>query len=537
MSTRFDVIVIGSGFGGSVMACRLAEKGYRVLVLERGRRWTPQTFPRAPTDPWLWNPRKSHRKSGWFELRFFRKMVVVQGAGVGGGSLVYANISIDAPAEAFASGWPQEITLGELQPYYDRVAKMLRVNPVPEHQRHPRFQLVKDAAAKMGDDARFVELDLAVTFDPQWSYDLEDPFEIHHSKQFTNEHGRQQGTCIHCGNCCIGCHVMAKNTLDVNYLARAESLGTEVRPLHEVRFIEPIPADGGYRVHFDDLGGRQRRPDSESAAQVVLAAGSLNSTELLLRCRDQYKTMRKLSRRLGYGWSSNGDFLTPALYKDRRLSPTHGTTISCAIDYLDGEHGAQFFIEDGGYPDLIRTYLDKRLSTPIAQPKRALATRSAIMVEALARLVRSRNPQSFVMPWFAQGMDAADGRLYLGRSGIAPWRRRLKMRWKSGPSADCINGIVAMHKKLSAATNGKPLAPPSWTFFKSLITPHPLGGCNMAGDRKEGVVDHRGRVFGYPGLYVVDGAIIPRAIGRNPSKTIAALAERIASLFGDPPQD
>ncbi len=141
------------------------------------------------------------------------------------------------------------------------------------------------------------------------------------------------------------------------------------------------------------------------------------------------------------------------------------------------------------------------------------------------------DPLGNLMPWFAQGIDAADGRLYLGRYWYAPWRRRLKLDWEIDRSEPVIKAIVDMHKRLAAATRGKTWVPPTWSILKNLVTPHPLGGCNMGTTAANGVVDQRGEVFGYPGLYVADGAIVPEAVGLNPSKTIAALAERIAELI------
>ena len=154
-----------------------------------------------------------------------------------------------------------------------------------------------------------------------------------------------------------------------------------------------------------------------------------------------------------------------------------------------------------------------------------------MIVEWLKSLVPTDDPLSHVMPWFGQSMDAADGRLYLGRAWYAPWRRKLKLDWDVTRSEPTIEAMVKMHERLSAATGGKPEVPLTWSVLKNLITPHPLGGCNMGTTHTNGVVNHKGEVFGYPRLYVADGAVVPRAIGLNPSRTIAALAERIAALM------
>jgi cholesterol oxidase len=530
MANDFDVIIIGSGFGGAVTACRLAERGFkRILVLERGREWRPETYPWR-SGHWWYDPAEPEHRSGWIDLRVFSDMIVAQGAGVGGGSLIYANVSVEAKPELFKQGWPKEITYGELAPHYASVASMLGVQVLPDNQLTERFKLMREGAERIGAADRFRKLPLAVTFSNQWNYDLEDRFDDRHSHSWTNAQQQQQGTCVHRGYCDIGCPVKAKNTLDLNYLARARQLGVEIRPLHPVRLIEPL--EPGYRVRFDQIDpdvAHSRTPGSATADRVVLAAGSLGSTELLLRCRDQYRTLPKLSPFLGMGWSSNGDFLTPAFYPNRKpdISPSHGPTITSAIDFLDGTAGEQFFIEDGGIPDLLKSYLDARLASRGAG---GIAART--FFKGLREAALERDALNHMMPWFAQGIDAADGRLYLSRKWYAPWRKVLKLRWDVRRSAPTIEAIIAMHKKLTAATGGGPtFVPPTWTLLRNLVTPHPLGGCNMGVTPADGVVDHRGAVFNYPGLTVADGAIVPEAVGLNPSRTIAALAERIATLI------
>jgi cholesterol oxidase len=522
MPDAFDVIVIGSGFGGAVAACRLAERGDRVLVLERGRRWTTDTYPREPGDPWIWDQNRPELRNGWLDFRCFDRMAVAQGAAVGGGSLIYANVSVDAPPQVFEAGWPDGMGFAELRPHYDRVAEMLGAGPIPEGQLTERFRLTREAAERAGYGDRFRALPLAVTFDPDWNYERSDAFDATQSRPWVNQHGQEQGTCVHCGNCCVGCPVQAKNTLDLNYLARAEQHGAEIRPLHLVRVIEP--ANGGYTVHFDRLENGRRNPGKARASRVVVSAGSLGSTELLLRCRDEYRTLPQLSPALGTGWSSNGDFLTPASYRDRSVGPTRGPTIGCAIDFLDGAYGgARFFIEDGGFPGLLRSCLvDDRPTGRV--------DRSAKVLYGLVReMTRMGDPLTDIMPWFAQGIDAADGRLRLRRSWVRPWRRTLSLRWRIRASEPVVEAILQMHRRLSAATGGDPCVPWAWRLLKHLVTPHPLGGCRVADSSADGVVNHGGEVFGYPRLHVADGSIIPTALGRNPSKTIAAVSELIVS--------
>ena len=510
-----DAVIVGSGFGGAVAAARLAEANYRVAVLERGRRWDAASFPRQAGDAWLFDVARPVERHGWFDFRVFPHMSVVQGAGVGGGSLVYANISVNAKPETFDAGWPAEITLGELAPHYAAVSATMQVAPVPANQWPERTRMMKEAADRSGWGARFRQLDLAVTFDADWTYGLPDPHSPAHSKTVVNAQGRTQGTCVHLGDCDIGCKVNARNTLDLNYLAIAENGGADIRPLHIVRTIEPVA--GGYRVHFDRIANGQLVPGHADGRLVILAAGSLGSTEILLRARHQHGTLPHVSDQIGRGWSSNGDFLTPAFHLLRKVLPTRGPTITSAIDLLDGTvDGQDVFIEDGGLPDLARGFLEDLAERP------AVPEHERLRVEWLRMLARLR-ALPHIMPWFAQSRDAADGVLRLKDD-------ELFLDWDVAASKAAIDAVVDTHVRFARATGGLPLVPLTWTMARDLITPHPLGGARMASTAADGVVDHKGEVFGHPNLFVADGAIVPKALGLNPSKTIAALAERIAAI-------
>ena len=517
MSMSFDAIVIGSGFGGAVSACRLAEAGERVLVLERGRRWATQDLPRGPDDDWVFDVENPEQCHGWLDVRLFPRVGVAQGAGVGGGSLVYANVFVEAERFVFDHGWPEPIDYAALRPHYATTGRMLEVQTLPEGQRTARHRLMREAAEATGAGDRFRDLPLAVRFDEAWHYGLDDPHAGHHSRTESNPFGRRQGTCVHCGDCDVGCPVGARNTLDLNYLARAEDKGAEIRPLSLVEAVEP--QGRGYRVHYRRLDGQGQA--SETAPRVIVAAGSLGSTELLLRCRDQHGTLPGLSSRLGHGWCANGDFLTPALYSERRVSPTRGPTITSAIDYLDGsDGGARYFVEDGGFPDLVANALGAVLEQRPAGER--LFDGWQMLLDGL---LQGRDPHTHLMPWFGQGVDASDGVMRLARD----WRDRdprLELDYEVRRSRPVVQALIDRHKRLTAATGGLALEPPSWSLFDYLLTPHPLGGCNMGTTAEDGVVDHRGEAFGYPGLHVLDGAIVPRALGLNPSRTIAALAER-----------
>jgi len=547
MSKRYDAIVIGSGFGGAVAACRLAEIGADVLVLERGRRWDPKEYPRDFDDAWLFDAGRPQERNGWFEFHVFPNMTVATGAGVGGGSLVYANVSEIPPAERFDRGWPPEITRAKLLEHYALAGEMLNVQEIPDNQLTRRYHLMQEAVDEInrrgGDPIhrKLEKMHLAVSFDERWSYDMKErnPHSAEASFDYVNAFGRKQGTCIHVGMCDVGCPVQAKNTLDLNYLARAEDQGAEIRALHLVHRIEP-DAGGGYRVYYRYIGSgayatREVVHDFERARVVVLAAGSLGTTELLLRCRDEHQTLPYLSAFLGRDWSANGNWLTPGLYNvddpehgrlKRRISPTYGPTITARISFLEGEDEKQekFTVEEGGVPPLLRGYLQARMG---ARAVKASDWRGKIVMRGLDKRLRDQDDLKHVMPWFANGVDAANGHLYLAVDWLHPWRgRRLQMRWNIAKSRKLIDRIIAKHRELTEATGGRLWVPPTWTIFHDLITPHPLGGCNMSETPSRGVVDHTGKVFGYEGLYVLDGAVVPEAIGINPSRTIAALAER-----------
>jgi cholesterol oxidase len=237
-------------------------------------------------------------------------------------------------------------------------------------------------------------------------------------------------------------------------------------------------------------------------------------------------TLPKISASLGRNWSSNGDFLTPAYHPQRQVSPTIGPTISSAIDFLDGsEHSQIFWIQDGGFPHLLGNFLCDKIKRPLKEFRA-----KAVVASVQAMLLRA-DPFEHVMPWFAQGVDASDGVLRLKR----PWwyfgERRLHLEWDVNRSMPVFRAIEEMHNRLARATGGVPMKMPGWFWSDDLVTPHPLGGCGMSDDPLRGVVDHTGEVFGYRNLFVVDGAVFPRAIGVNPSRTIAALAERTAQII------
>jgi cholesterol oxidase len=521
----WDVIVVGSGFGGAVTACRLAQAGARVLVLERGRRWTRDQYPRGPQDAWFYDHRQPHKHNGWLDLRLYPGMAVAQGAGVGGGSLCYSSVIMEADPQLFGAGWTPELTHADLQPYYQRARDMLGSQTIPDGQLTQRYKLMRQAAQRELLLERFKRAPLAVSFDPEWNYDLPRARSPHQSRSFTNAQGQVQGTCVHLGNCDMGCDVRAKNTLDLNYLAAAESAGAQIRPLHRARFV--APRGNGYEVALHRIHDGQLTHGLERADHVVLAAGSLGSTEVLLRSRDEYRTLPRVSRVLGSRWSANANVLTPDLYSNPAdVQQSMGPTISGFMDFMDGSvRGERFVLEDDGFPNLL---LNAIRAAPRSQ---WLSPLTWLLRTHLRRQLRSNNPLAGVMVWLGAGIDAGDGGLRLKRGVLPPWQRELSLDWNSKRSRAVIETILDLHRRLSRANGGRLQVPLYWSLLHALVTVHPLGGCRIGAGPDDGVVDHRGQVFGHPGLYVVDGATMRGPVGRNPSLTIAAIAERAAHLI------
>jgi len=650
----YDVVIIGSGFGGAVCAYRLAAAGFKVCVLERGKRWRLKDYPRKLTDEWLWNKRNPKEAHGWIDLHTSPDITVVQGAGVGGGSLIYSGVTIDAEANAFAQpGWPTCIDWFGLlkERYYPKVAAIIQPQQLPDTQLTTRAKLIAHAAEKIGAGGDFAKLDLAIDFDDDFRPEQHQPESKLSQEDLVKL--REKGKCVHLGNCNIGCKVGAKKTLDTNYLKLAEDWGAQVHALRLVSRIEPLSCaepQAGYRVYVEALDTPATTKYTISAAIVVVAAGSLGSTELLLQCR-QAGALPNLSAQLGTQWSYNGDVNTLALYLPSPaiglMAPMKGPHTTAKISFMAGQNATdqRFVIEDAGFPQVLYDYLvngeSRETIVPIlgeellqildllaacemtdeaTTPEGAMPNPEQLgldlitlltllaqgtptenpQVQALAQAVRKALnlfgmlPTDFVMPWFAEGLDAGDGRVKLAT--VEQQATALEAKEKTLPKNDLGYHLVHRGKEtilgspmpadqsvqafceiMEVEEPGLPqqptlsIQPGSSELFKAvrqkhqtiitateghylttgdlndrnddgaddvhIITTHPLGGCPMGDTSDDGVVDHTGEVFNYPNLYVADGSIIPTAIGANPSKTIAALAERIAEFIVMKKQD
>jgi len=442
----------------------------------------------------------------------------VAAAGVGGGSLHFANVVIDAHEDFFNAGWPPEINYQVLVPYYQKVSDVLHPRRLPANQFNNRTKLLKEAALLAGFAAQYDEVDLNIKFDDNYTYDSSKVPRQEDSVMTPNADGIDQGFCVHLGACVLGCPVEARNTLALNYLPRAEKLGAQVAPLHIVRKIEPI-AGGGYRVHFDQIQNDQLKAGSFTGRIVVVSGGSIGSTELLLRCQKQHKTLPNLGKMLGSKWCTNANYLTPAFH-DRKVYPSRGPTITAGIRFFGNNHfnGQRFMIEDGGVPDLLAEY-KANMQNPSGDAKK-FSNQLGTFVQGLAG-----QPFENLMPWFSQGRDEPLGKFTVEKAIFGLFGAYvLRLNWSTSAARKVLDAIQEVHRRLIDKTGGNILLQtPDQT-----ITPHPLGGVPLGQTADTGVVNHLGESFAYKNLYVADGSIMPGPVGHNPSKTIAALSERSA---------
>jgi cholesterol oxidase len=510
--TDHDVIVVGSGFGGSVAALRLAEKGYSVAVLEAGRRFADDEFPRTSwrMRSFLWAPRL-----GWYGIQrmtLLRDVLVLSGAGVGGGSLVYANTLYRPPDAFYADPQWRGITdwRAELGPHYDQAERMLGVTTY-------RRTTAADAAMRRVAD----RMGVGHTFHPT-------PVGVYFGRggvdPFFGGAGPQRQPCRECGGCMTGCRYNAKNTLVKNYLYLAERIGAVVHPLTTVTSVRPAPG-GGYTVHTRRTGGWGRAGTTFRARQVVFAAGTLGTQRLLHRLRAD-GSLPDLSSRLGALTRTNSESILGA----RSLRPD--------VDFTDG-----VAITSSFHPDPA-THIEP---VRYGRGSNAMGLLQTVLVDGgpwrAARWLGSvlRHPvlagrAMWVRDWSRQTVIALVMQT-LDNSLTTVWRRTWygRRRLTTGPGHGAPNptwipqGNQAA-RLLAEEVGGVPGG--SWTeVFNVPVTAHILGGAPIGRSAADGVVDPYHRVYGYPDLHVVDGAAVTANLGVNPSLTITAQAERAMALW------
>jgi cholesterol oxidase len=559
---KFDCVVVGSGFGGSVSALRLAQAGLKVCVLERGRLYPPNSFARSPyrTSRNFWDPKSG--MLGLVNVWSFGYMDAIVSSGVGGGSLIYSNVMIRKDANWFTTQdekgrcvWP--FTRGALDPYYDRVEQMLCPDRFPAstepYASVPRLVEYRRVATEVGFEATtYDQVDptkrqwylpnLAITFKDSRGNYLPG---AHIEESVPNLHERDRETCRLCGECNIGCNYGSKNTLDYNYLTQADRAGAKIRPLAEVKVFEVDgePSSPGFVVHYrqhQEGGASEHR--SMRCRYLVLSAGTLGSTYLMLKMQKRGAFPNVSFPMLGRRFSSNGDLLMLAMraqaaqgnqLRPLHIEPSYGPAIISTIrspaesdGFGPGARG--FYLQDAGYPAFVEwlvqaTGVRQNLFRLMRFVYRRLFTKplhlGADIDRDLSYLLGNTRVSTDTLALGAMGEDVADGIFSLdsrGRLALHSDDTRNKPLY-----AQMVDTAKTIAEKLKADFWEDPLA-----VHDRLITVHPLGGCSMGDDPDSGVVNEWGEVHGVPGLRILDGSVLPGPVGANPSLTIAAVAER-----------
>lgn len=572
MKAHYEVVVIGSGYGGGIAASRMARAGKQVCLLERGKEWQPGDFdanhkmikrgdypdheatamPQVQVDlPQM----HTGSRTGLYDLRFNEDINVFLGCGLGGTSLVNANVSIQAKPWVFKlPEWPAELQKdGVLDAYYDLARQMLKPEQYPnkgdaQFPHLPKLEALRKSAEYLNEKANCYPPDINVTFE-------EFPNNINHV-------GVEQHPCVGCGDCMSGCNYRAKNTTLMNYLPDAKNHGAEIFTEVSVRSIERVTGadgQGKWLVHYQPVHTGRERFDAPtlfvSADIVVVSAGTLGSTEILLRSK---KNGLSLSDRVGENFTGNGDVLAFAYNCDEEINgigfgphpPEEngalrekvGPCITGIIDMRDKEPPSDgFVIEEGTVAGAFAGFLPKTFA--LASAAMGIDTDTGIQdymrekARELEGLVRGayhgamRNTQTFLV----MAHDDDRGRMYLKDD-------RLRIDWPKVGDQPIFGKVGDSLHKATVPLGGTYLKDPLTNEISGhdLITVHPLGGCILADAAEQGVVNDRGQVFSsphgtavYDSLYVTDGSVIPRPLGVNPLLTISAISERCVALLAE----
>jgi len=512
----YDYIIIGSGFGGSVSALRLAEKGYKVLVMEKGKRLEAEDFPETTWNlkRWMWLPKLG--MTGLFKLTFFRHVAIVSGVGVGGGSLVYAN-TLPVPTDNFfkADSWSHLADWkSELEPYYPLAKRMLGAEKNPNFRKGDRALL--ELARQIGKEDQFQATDVAVYFG-QPEVTVEDPY-------FGGK-GPDRTGCIQCGGCMTGCRYNSKNTLDKNYLHLAEQLGVEILPESEVYDVQPIDVDGsaGYTVKFKNSLSWFGKKRSFTAGKGIFSGGVLGTVDLLLKLKEG--SLPNLSETLGRRIRTNSESLIGVTTYDRDKSFSEGIAIGSILHTDDDSHLEPVRYREGS--GFWRIFM-----APMVHGSNIFSRFFRMMKDIVTKPVKNFKV-FFVDDWAKRTqillfMQTIDSTLRFKRG----WFGGLSSKKDEGkPPTAFIPEAQELAHKYSKIVNGKPTTMSTETLLGIPTTAHILGGCPMGKDIEEGVIDKNNFVFGYKNMMICDGSSISANPGVNPSLTITALTERAMELI------
>ncbi len=522
---HYDAIVIGSGFGGSVSALRLSEKGYSVLVIEKGRRFLPEDFPKSNWDlpRWMWMPKAGLK--GIFQMSFFEHVTIMHGVGVGGGSLTYANTLplpkdsfFSAPSWAHIADWKKE-----LEPHYRTARRMLGAAKNPLMTRSD--YVLKEIAEDIGRPDQYHMADVAVFFGEPGKK-VKDPY-------FSGV-GPDRVGCTFCGACMTGCRVGAKNTLDRNYLYLAEKRGATILAETEVTAIRPrnsADAGGRYVVETRSTFGNGE-PTKVTADRVFLAGGVMGTLPLLLSMKADPNGLPKLSDRVGDFIRTNSEALIGIISPKPTENFSHGIAITSILHTDEHSHIEPVRYSEGS--GFFRT-----MALPHA-PGPTVLSRLAGTVRGFARepgkwlrafTVRDFARQSAILLY----MRTLEGTLRFrqGRNVYTGFRQGLISQLAEGTPAPSafMEEATDLAKRFADKVGGVSITLLTETLMGVPSTAHILGGACIGRNHDEGVIDSKHQVFGYDGLYVVDGAAVSANPGVNPSLTITAMAERAISFI------
>ncbi|MGH3457627.1 GMC oxidoreductase [Aeromicrobium sp.] len=513
-----DVIVIGSGFGGSVSALRLTEKGYRVAVLEAGKRYRDEDFAKTSwrLRKFLWMP-----QLGCYGIQRIDKLkdvLILSGAGVGGGSLNYANTLYEPldpfyrdPAWGHITDWKCE-----LAPYYDQAKRMLGVTTYPLETAADR--VIKQVAADMGVEGTFHHTPVGVVFGDEPGADVGDPY--------FGGVGPTRNACLQCGECMTGCRHNAKNTLVKNYLHLAESNGAEIHPLTTVVAVCPLPG-GGYELETRRTNRRFRAHRKITAQHVVFAASTMGTQKLLHRMRDR-DILPRVSDRLGLLTRTNSEALLGSIADERDIDYSHGIAITSSFHPDEHTHVEPVRYGKGSNAmSLLQTVLtDGSTGTP----------RWRVWLKEMWRQKGNLFKLYDLRHWsertiIALVMQTHDNSITTFTKRGITGRRRLSSRQGHGapnptfipPAHEAVQRMAHHMKGTAGGTIGEP--------FNVPMTAHFMGGCAIGDSPETGVIDPYHRLYGHEGLHVVDGSAISANLGVNPSLTITAQAERAMAMW------